>query len=406
MQNHSENFVDRNIYERLQDEADLRRELASRGYVYLRSWSSVANAPTADAMAASFGNVLQVTDVKAQVSSSALVTSCEELAVHTDHSRARYIMWHCVEQSDEGGETVLVDTQPILEAMTSAEREALKQVYLTEHRVFRDDPSRIPLLRTLKGEDRVYYSFWLLEDTVPFASQTSLARFQNALKTAPRMALRLEPGDVLIIDNHRMLHGRTAIGHGDKRHLVRYWIGEEPPKFEPGVKPSKERRGPKCPAAIQPEQVQALIDQGVDAAVARIDLSMVKMKLQDPTEGKGWTLVQCEEVELEYKRFLTLNLRYPEKPIVPTIEMDTMWHFHILDTRAYHADSEQVFGEYFHHFPYFGMRSDEDEADLTAAFKETCALYEKEFGQELLRAAGAQKCWHDCQGRCWHACKN
>ncbi len=397
MQNPLFQSTDRIITERLEDEADLRRELARSGYLLLRNWSSTANPKVADALAASFGNVIQVTNVEAKADSNALVTSFAELDVHTDHSRARYIMWHCVEQSAWGGATVLVDTKPILEAMSQADRDALQKVYLTEHKVFRDDPSRVPLLRTVQGTDHVYYSFWLLEDEVPSDSQAALAEFRRLLKATVPYQFQLEPGDVLIIDNHRMLHGRTAISQQGSRRLVRYWIGEGP---------SKGRTGSKCPEPISSQQVQTLIDLGVDAAVAAIDLSMVKMKLQDPDEGKGWTQPQCDEVELEYKRFLTLNLRFPDKPIVPTIEMDTMWHFHILDTRAYHADSERVFGAYFHHFPYFGMRSDEDEADLTAAFEETCQLYEQEFGSELLRAANAQKCWHDCQSRCWHACKN
>ncbi|MBA2664111.1 MAG: TauD/TfdA family dioxygenase [Bradymonadaceae bacterium] len=389
------------VQKALKDEAELRRLLARDGFIYLPGWNGAAQE-----MAASFGSVLNVTDVEAKAESNALVTSRAALDVHTDHSRARYILWHCLEQSEAGGVSILVDTRHILEAMSDEDRSALHSVYLTEHQVFRDDTSRVPLLREIKGQERIYYSFWLLEDELLEASRSALMRFRSALDAAPRRELRLQPGDVLVIDNHRVLHGRTAISGQGRRHLVRYWIGEERAVVAQSVKPSKERRGPKCPPPIQPCEVQQFIEQGVDPAVAAIDLSMVKMKMQDPEEGKGWSQIQCDEVELEYKRYLTLNLRHADKPIVPTAEMDTMWHYHILDTRAYHADSQRVFGEYFHHFPYFGMRSDDDEADLSAAFKETCTLYRQEFGEDLLRAADAQSCWHDCQGRCWHACQS
>jgi hypothetical protein len=42
----------------------------------------------------------------------------------------------------------------------------------------------------------------------------------------------------------------------------------------------------------------------------------------DPLEGEGWTTGQCEEAEREYRRFLTLLLLYPDRPIVPTAVMD------------------------------------------------------------------------------------
>ena len=82
-----------------------------------------------------------------------------------------------------------------------------------------------------------------------------------------------------------------------------------------------------------------------------------------------------------------------------------MWHYHILDTRAYCKDSDKVFGGYFHHFPYFGMRGDEDERNLRRAFEQTKGLYLEAFGEGMDRT-DAQNCWHDCEGRCWHACKS
>ena len=115
------------------------------------------------------------------------------------------------------------------------------------------------------------------------------------------------------------------------------------------------------PDPITHDRVSELEHQGVAPDIAGLDLEMVKMKLRDPDEGAGWTAEQCESAEVEYKRFLHLNRSFREQPIVPNVIMDTMWHFHILDTRRYVADSERLFGGYFHHYPYFGMRGEEDE---------------------------------------------
>ncbi len=80
-----------------------------------------------------------------------------------------------------------------------------------------------------------------------------------------------------------------------------------------------------------------------------------------------------------------------------------MWHFHILDTIAYHEDCGKVFGGYMHHYPYFGMRGNEDARDLEDSFNKSRMLYLNEFGEDIAREEHS-KCWHDCQNRCWHAC--
>lgn len=122
----------------------------------------------------------------------------------------------------------------------------------------------------------------------------------------------------------------------------------------------------------------------VEKALSNLDLTMVKIKLMDKKEGKGWDRMKVDDVEVRYKRFLLLNATVPEVDIVPTADIDTMWHYHILDTQAYAADCEKIFGEFFHHFPYFGLRGPEDAEDLQRAFKSTCRLYEDTFGSSYL----------------------
>lgn len=160
------------------------------------------------------------------------------------------------------------------------------------------------------------------------------------------------------------------------------------------------------PSPISLERISELIHQKrILPKIAGIDLEMVKMKMALADEGEGWTKEQCEDAEVEYKRFLQLNLLNPKAAIVPTDIIDTMWHYHILDTRAYHRDSGNIFGGYFHHFPYFGLRGVEDKQNLENAFKRTLSIYEETFGEPMLKG-GMRDCWHDCQGRCWHACSN
>lgn len=121
-----------------------------------------------------------------------------------------------------------------------------------------------------------------------------------------------------------------------------------------------------------------------------VDLSMVKMKLMDKEEGEGWEEAYADEVIEEYRKFLVLTKNNKEA-IVPSTIVDKVWHHHILDTHAYAPDCERIFGHFLHHFPYFGMRGEQDYHDLQNAFARTLELYEKTFGeapQHLWKGAG------------------
>jgi len=163
----------------------------------------------------------------------------------------------------------------------------------------------------------------------------------------------------------------------------------------------------KLPENISKNRIDLLESKGIDSDIAELDLEMIKMKIQNNDDGVVWNFNQCEDAEIEYKRYLTLcrHYPYPQYSIVPNKIMDTMWHYHILDTRSYVMDSEKLFGGYFHHYPYFGLRGEEDATRLKEAFEKTKVLYHNHFGESMTRETGSD-CWHDCEDRCWHACSN
>lgn len=115
-------------------------------------------------------------------------------------------------------------------------------------------------------------------------------------------------------------------------------------------------------------------------AIFALDLAPIKFKLMDKREGQGWSREKVDHYELEYKRFLGLLVKYPDAPIAPNTNVDKFWHGHILDTMKYADDCEKVFGYFLHHYPYFGMRGEEDAENLANAFVKMQELYEQEFG--------------------------
>lgn len=134
------------------------------------------------------------------------------------------------------------------------------------------------------------------------------------------------------------------------------------------------------------------------ALVDSIDLSMVKLKLMDEEEGEGWSRQYADYAEKRYRRYLVMLLLRPDISSVPTGEIDSFWHQHILDTRAYADDCQRVFGEFVHHFPYFGMRGDEDARNLISSFETTKVLYSGLFGEEYVsdRNETSSKCHKAC----------
>jgi len=113
-------------------------------------------------------------------------------------------------------------------------------------------------------------------------------------------------------------------------------------------------------------------------AVMNLDLGPIRFKLN---ESLGWTKEKVDKSEMAYKRFLFLSGQYPDETVVPIGGVDDFWHYHIMDTYKYKEDCENIFGDFLHHFPYFGVRGEEDVKNLETAIEKTELLYIKEFGE-------------------------
>lgn len=150
----------------------------------------------------------------------------------------------------------------------------------------------------------------------------------------------------------------------------------EAQSFQPG-------KAPRVPFREQKESSIKKID--------RLDFVKIKDKLCLEDDGK-WSREKADEAEKFYKMFLKLHVLYPNATIVPSKLIDGMWHAHILDTKRYHKDCQAIFGEYMHHYPYFGV--EDDRKELEEAFSFTMALFQEHFGENPL--SGFSHCG-ECQ---------
>ncbi len=106
-------------------------------------------------------------------------------------------------------------------------------------------------------------------------------------------------------------------------------------------------------------------------ALPTFDLSGVVAQLKADPVYADWPAEKLQQAEMEYRQFLAIRKAYPDGTIMPTELADTVWHRHILNTRAYFADTANFLGEYLHHRPHM-------PADSTV--KRSYALYRQHFG--------------------------
>ena len=123
-------------------------------------------------------------------------------------------------------------------------------------------------------------------------------------------------------------------------------------------------------------------EQEVVAAIQALDLESVKVRMMDPELGEGWTRDYADRIEMAYKTYLSMLVKYQDdaEDIMLAKDVDEFWHTHILQTSKYMRDCESVFGAYLHHNPHIGERTAEDLVKREAMAAKTRALYEREFG--------------------------
>ena len=127
------------------------------------------------------------------------------------------------------------------------------------------------------------------------------------------------------------------------------------------------------------------------AAIRALDLESVKLKVMDAELGKGWTRAYADSIEGAYKNWLTILVKNPDdaEDVLVSKDVDEFWHAHILHTRKYAEDCQNVFGCFLHHNPHIGQRTTADVARQAALAEKTRRLYQREPGT----ARAAEPAW-------------
>lgn len=202
----------------MMDTKQIKTELQDKGFIHIPYPHSL----TAETIKEVCGTILFETLIKENPESNRLLTSNLDVDLHTDHRRAKYIAWQCHSQAAIGGESMLMDGHQILEHASKDILQALQEVSIKSHRLFFDDKPQYPLLSN--DHKLLYYASFLCDEPAGAKEKQALAWFKARVRSAERLQLKLSEGDWLIIDNHRMLHGRKGFEKRSNRLLTRYWL--------------------------------------------------------------------------------------------------------------------------------------------------------------------------------------
>lgn len=116
--------------------------------------------------------------------------------------------------------------------------------------------------------------------------------------------------------------------------------------------------------------------------IEAIDFSMIIDKMINT----GWLKTDAEKTCKLYRNYLFLNKKYGSKlkKLAPSKDIDEFWHYHILDTKKYHNDCENIFGYYLHHQPsYPGSNYNFELEELSSIFKEIQNFHFHEYGEYI-----------------------
>jgi alpha-ketoglutarate-dependent taurine dioxygenase len=225
---------------------DLHAQAAEHRLLVLRGFA----APSDDEMMAfcgRLGTILEwefgsVNELQARPDAKNYLYTNREVPFHWDGAFAgkvpHYIFFHCrvAPPPDSGGETTFTDTPRLLQRISAAERQCWEQVlitYSTDKVVHYGGSFTAALLsrHPISGETVLRFAepvddlnpVRLAIEGIPRAEQPALLHRMHELLNDPALCHvhSWRTGDVVLADNHALLHGRRAFSQPAARHLRR-----------------------------------------------------------------------------------------------------------------------------------------------------------------------------------------
>ena len=165
--------------------------------------------------------IVEQTQVRQLDGATTYLCGHDAVPLHTDHPEARWVAWWCEAQAGRDGASVLADGRAVLSLMGD-QTEALKEV---EQHVPPQLPRQVLETAPVWNGERLYFAPWYPLVRTTSAGSRALEFFRSLLAMGlGHRRIRLEPGDLLVVDNGRWLHGRDKLERRNGRFLHRFWL--------------------------------------------------------------------------------------------------------------------------------------------------------------------------------------
>lgn len=210
--------------------AEARAHLAERGVVHIRQ--RVSSARFLD-FARQLGTVWSELRVFVEPSSRRFVMSPRPVPFHTDSVRANLCAWHCVTPCRTPVTNLYLDARVAFAHLDADDQRLAERLRCAD---LMDDlpPAARPLVPVVEPRGAAPSRFfWLppqLQVPTDPRERAVAARLIERFRgddPAALVGVELGAGEVVIVDNHRMLHGRGALPPDSPRELHRLWINTD-----------------------------------------------------------------------------------------------------------------------------------------------------------------------------------
>ena len=162
----------------------------------------------------------------------------KDLALHTDGSFEKnppqVMAMHCEVAAQEGGLTQLVDAKLVYEYLIKTDPEGLATLFEPDiFTINRANQSATMAIFT-KHKHKIYMTF-RLDDYAQISVHPRVIKPFTLIKkfvadSANQIIFKLQPHQIVVFDNNRMLHGRTAFEVKDTRILNGLWFDGHSPE--------------------------------------------------------------------------------------------------------------------------------------------------------------------------------
>ena len=198
---------------------EVKNSLEEYGFIHL-----VKPEISINTICKSLGVLVLKKDIRIDKSRERLYHFPDEIPYHSDHPIAKVVIWKCMENEKGNiGALNLIDLKLILGNFKNPE--LFKEIYLSIPN-FYDIPfdDYVSLIKLEGTSQRVFYAERLGKEFLSEKHKKAFNNLGKAIKKAKHHSINMMKDDILIIDNHRMIHGRKKLSMHSKRHLVRYWL--------------------------------------------------------------------------------------------------------------------------------------------------------------------------------------